>query len=141
MREEFDRLVKQWELSINQFSAIRDIKTKEFNDLVAYCNKDVESVKNCIEYIKEILMEEPSELVEILPYMIRLAPDKIYYSLTDYCNFWLNVLNNTKDVDYYKEWREYNKYMEENYIPWNPFKEDDPNINFKDYKNGKRNNT
>jgi hypothetical protein len=29
--------------------------------------------------------------------------------------------------------------MKNNYISWNPFKEEDPNITFEDYKQGKRN--
>ena len=59
------------------------------------------------------------------------------------CNVWLNILNNSikndKLKDYYKDWREWHEYLKENYISWNPFKEDDPNITFEEYKAGKRN--
>ena len=39
----------------------------------------------------------------------------------------------------YKDYDAYQEYMKDHYIAWNPFKEDDPNITFDEFKQGKRN--
>ena len=41
--------------------------------------------------------------------------------------------------DYYKDYNEYYKYLEKHYIHWNQFTENDQNVTFKEFKQGKRN--
>ena len=44
-------------------------------------------------------------------------------------------------VDYYKEYDAYKEHLDKHYIPWNPFRQDDPNVTFEEFKQGKRNKT
>jgi hypothetical protein len=46
-----------------------------------------------------------------------------------------------KMMDYYKEYDAYKKHLDKHYIPWNPFRQDDPNVTFEEFKQGKRNKT
>ena len=54
-----------------------------------------------------------------------------------------NRLENYKKGDrlpyIYKDYDAYQEYMKDNYIPWNLFKAEDPNITFDEFKQGKRN--
>ena len=40
---------------------------------------------------------------------------------------------------HYKDYDEFKEYQEKHYIPWNPFHEENPNITFEEFKQGKRN--
>lgn len=53
--------------------------------------------------------------------------------LWDECNLWLNHFKSTKNIDYYKKFKEYKKYLAENFKPFNPFTGKDPNITYEEY--------
>ena len=108
----------------------------------------LENVKEAVECIKEILLEEPNDVVLLLPDILgtNIEIDG-WMPLDSICNIWLNILNHDisddhekKELkDYYKDYREFKEYMKDNYIPWNPVHEEDPNITFEEFKQGKRN--
>lgn len=129
---------------------------------------DVQEWKNLVEWSKqntdkavdgviEVLRKEPSHVVKLCD---ELFPDLVkvegYVSLEFVCNMWLNLLiwrkrgeldnpdtnNFAKGLtNYYEDYDAYHEYMKDNYIPWNPFKEDDPNVTLEEFKRGKRNDT
>lgn len=104
----------------------------------------LENVKEAVECVKEILLEEPNDVVLLLPDILgtNIEIDG-WMPLDSICNIWLNILNhdnNQKELkDYYKDYREFKEYMKDNYIPWNPVHEEDPNITLEEFKQGKRN--
>lgn len=108
----------------------------------------LENVKEAVECIKEILLEEPNDVVLLLPDILgtNIEIDG-WMPLDAICNIWLNILNHDindnhekKELkDYYKDYREFKEYMKDNYIPWNPVHEEDPNITLEEFKQGKRN--
>lgn len=108
----------------------------------------LENVKEAVECIKEILLEEPNDVVLLLPDILgtNIEIDG-WMQLDSICNIWLNILNHDindnhekKELkDYYKDYREFKEYMKDNYIPWNPVHEEDPNITLEEFKQGKRN--
>ena len=113
-------------------------------------NKLIETYKinrgDALLYIREILMEGPNDIVNLLDDLFKEEFGFSYEgfcSLDEYCNLWLNVTDVEFDgkhiKDYYKDYNEYHEYLEKNYIPWNPFKENDPNVTFEEFKQGKRN--
>ena len=53
------------------------------------------------------------------------------------CNKWLNYFKGTENIDYYKEFKTFKKYLHNNYKGWNPFKEEDPNPSYEDFVNNK----
>lgn len=53
------------------------------------------------------------------------------------CNKWLNYFKGTENIDYYKDFKAYKKYLHNNYKGWNPFKEEDPNPSYEDFVNNK----
>lgn len=75
------------------------------------------------------------------------AAKPYYEELKKWCNFWVLILENRLEnykkggiLPYiYKDYDEYQEYMKDHYIAWNPFKEEDPNITFDEFKQGKRN--
>ncbi len=103
------------------------------------------------ESVLEQLKEEPNWSVELLDDIFGKelgVKTEGYVGLKDWCNFWVlileNKLENYKKGDVllpyvYKEYDEYKKYMKTHYIPWNPFKENDPNVSLEEFKQGKRN--
>jgi hypothetical protein len=119
----------------------------EFNAHLSWFSEINPAYKELIDHIKNnklkslleirnMLMREPHLIVYAL---MDVYPDAIetdgFIPLKTLCNVWLNILNNTDDVYYYKDYDKYQEYMNENYIPWNPFHEDDPNPTFEDFKN------
>lgn len=108
----------------------------------------LENVKEAVECIKEILLEEPNDVVLLLSDILgtNIEIDG-WMPLDSICNIWLNILNHDindnhdqKELkDYYKDYREFKEYMKDNYISWNPVHEEDPNITFEEFKQGKRN--
>lgn len=100
-----------------------------------------------LQYIREALMETPNYIVKLLDdfYKEEFRFDyEVSCTLDEYCNLWLNITDAEFDgkhiKDYYKDWKAWHKYLDKNYIPWNPFKENDPNVTFQEFKQGKRNN-
>ena len=108
----------------------------------------LENVKEAVECIKEILLEEPNDVVLLLPDILgtNIEIDG-WMPLDAICNIWLNILNHDindnhekKELkDYYKDYREFHEYMKDHYIPWNPVHEENPNITLEEFKQGKRN--
>lgn len=146
-KKEFLELYNKWR-STFMFSAhgSGDPAAKEsYNKLREYCEKNR---GDALQHIREILMEEPNDIVRLLDDVYKEEFRFNYEGfcpLDTYCNLWLNVTDAEFDgkhiKDYYKDWREFHSYMEDNYISWNPFKENDPNVTFEEFKQGKRNET
>lgn len=61
----------------------------------------------------------------------KLPLDEDYY--WDECNLWLNHFKSTKNIDYYKDFKAYKKYLTENFKPYNPFNEKDPNLTYEEF--------
>ena len=99
-----------------------------------------------LQYIRELLLEEPNDIVRILD---DLYKDRFEFSIDGYCpldmycNLWLNITNaefdNEHIVDYYKDYNEWQNYLKDHYIPWDPRIESDPNVTLGEFKQGKRN--
>ena len=47
--------------------------------------------------------------------------------------------NGHSNVNYYKDYDEWSNYLKNNYIPWDPRIEEDPNVTLEEFKLGKRN--
>lgn len=150
MNKEFKELYDKWN-EATMFLSYRDLEQEQgFIDLV---NWSKENKEEAVDSIEEILKNEPDFVVYVLDelYDHPLATEG-YVSIEQYCNVWLNILdyykNGEKDLskvnfskDNYKDYKAYMEYMDDNYIPWNPFTGDgDPNVTFEEYKMGKRNN-
>ena len=144
-KQEFLDLYNKWYSSF-MFSAqgsIDSVAKESYNKLIDLCKINR---GDALQYIREILMEGPNDIVNLLDDLFkeefRFDIDGCV-SLDEYCNLWLNVTDAEFDgkhiKDYYKDWKEWHKYLEENYISWNPFKENDPNVTFGEFKQGKRN--
>ena len=149
MDKEFEELYNKWN-SETGFLSHRDFLNEP--GFVALLEWSREHKKEAVESIREILMGEPSFVVHILDELFdHPLTCEGYIPLDYYCNGWLALLDfydsGEKDTgsfsmtkDYYKDWREYQEYMKHNYIAWNPFKENDPNVTLEEFKSGKRNN-
>jgi len=147
MKEEFLNLYNKWHSSF-VFSAIgpADPAAKEhYVKLKEWCENHKEEA---LQYIREILLQGPDNIVRLLDDIYKedyYVEADGYWPLDEYCNFWLNITDPDFDhkvvIDYYEDWKAYQNYLKENYIPWNPYKQEDPNITFEEFKNGKRNNT
>ena len=144
-KQEFLDLYNKWHSSF-VFSALgsADPKAKgSYEQLKEWCNNN----RNvALSYIREILMEEPNDIVYLLNDLYKEEFGFNYGGfcpLDKYCNLWLNVTDPEFDgkhiKDYYKDFNEFRDYMKDNYIAWNPFKENDPNVTFEEFKQGKRN--
>ena len=140
--EEFIELYNKWHSSY-MFSAFgsADPRAKvHYYNLIEWCKKHHDAA---LQYIKEILLKEPNDVVRIL--------DNIYkeeynfsiegcYQFDEYCNLWLNALHNNNVIkDYYEDYKKWKEYLGENYISWNPILENDPNVTLEEFKQGKRN--
>ena len=144
-KQEFLELYNKWHSSFI-FSAhgSADPAAKEhYNKLKEWCENNR---SNALQYIREILMEEPNDIVYLLADLFNEEFGFTYEgfcSLVEYCNLWLIVTDTEFDnkhiKDYYKDWKAWHEYLKENYISWNPLKEQDPNVTFEEFKQGKRN--
>lgn len=137
MNKEFEKFYREWENNTMFLSG------------GLHCN---EWRKNLSEWSKSHPQEAKGGIIEILEqgpgHIVRLCSElwgeldaNGYLPLDAYCNIWLNILKGENDFfkDNYKDWHDYQKYMTEHYIAWNPFKECDPNVTFEEFKKGKRN--
>lgn len=144
-KQEFLDLYNKWHSKF-MFSAhgFADPAAKEsYNKLREACEINR---GDALLYIREILMEGPDDIVNLLDDLFKEEFGFSYEGfcpLDVYCNLWLNVTDAEFDgkhiKDYYKDWKAWHKYLKENYIPWNPFKEQDPNVTLEEFKQGKRN--
>ena len=55
------------------------------------------------------------------------------FNSSDECNLWLNHFKSTKDIDYYKDYKEYKRYLNLNFKQFNPFTGKDPNPTYEEY--------
>lgn len=144
-KNEFLRLYNKWYHSYI-FSAFgpNDPNAREhYLKLREWC---ANNKGDALLYIRELLLEEPSDIVLILDDLYKnefgFNVDG-YCPLDTYCNLWLNVTNaefdNKHIIDYYEDYNKWHDYLKDNYIPWNPFKEQDPNVTLEEFKQGKRN--
>lgn len=148
MNKEFKELYDKWYENTCLLSYIDLEHEPYFIELVNWSKKNKQEAVNSII---EILKKEPDFVVYVLDELFdHPLTTEGYVSIEQYCNMWLNLIeyynNGEKDLsnvdlnkDNYKDYQEYMKYMKDNYISWNPFKEDDPNITLEEYKQGKRN--
>lgn len=149
MNKEFKDLYDKWN-EATMFLSCRDFQNEP--GFIALVEWSKEHKKEAVESIAEMLKEEPSFVVYILDELFdHPLIYEGYIPLDQYCNAWIALIEfynsgetDTKAFsitkDYYKDWREYQEYMKDNYISWNPFKENDPNVTLDEFKMGKRNN-
>ena len=147
-QKEFNELYMKWYSSymFSAFGGTNPASKEYYDNLKEWCK---ENKKESLQYIKEMLEYEPSDIVMVLQ---DLYADKLgikiegFMPLQAICNLWLNILNKEKGLskgkikDYYKSYDKYKAYIDKNYIPWRPNLEDDPNITREEFENGKRNN-
>ncbi len=76
-----------------------------------------------------ILQDDFSKLYENKKDKLPLDDDYLW----DECNLWLNYFKSTKNIDYYKKFKEYKKYITENFKLFNPFTDKDPNLTYEEY--------
>lgn len=146
MRKEIEKLYNDWYWSyaISAFLSKDIVNNDYFWKLVDYCK---EHKGEALKFIEEKLDNGYSHICMVMPYItidenmideyFETIGDKL--TLEQSCNTWLNYLKNTEGVDYYIEYRCYEKYLNDNYIVWDPRIEDDPNITFQEFKKGLRN--
>lgn len=131
MNSEFKNLYDAWR-SATMFKSTGQFQDSTWKNLMDWCRANRgEAFKS----IKEILLEGPGWIVQALD---ELSPGMIkadgYIPLDTYCNLWLIILNGGENIDYYEDWKAWQKWLENNYKPWNPFKEDDPNPSLEEWK-------
>ena len=149
MNKEFKELYDKWYEETFLLS-YRDLKHEQgFIDLV---NWSKDNKEEAVDSIVEMLKEAPDFVVYVLDELFgHPLTAEGYVPIEQYCNVWLNMIEYYRDgekdltkvdlnKDNYKDYREYMKYMDDNFISWNPTKEDDPNVTLEEYKLGKRNN-
>ena len=144
-KQEFLELYNKWHSSF-RFSAhgSADPAAKEhYNKLKEWCENNR---GDALLYIREILMKGPDDIVNLLDDLFKEEFGFNYEGfcpLVEYCNLWLNVTDAEFDgkhiKDYYKDWKAWHKYLDKNYIPWNPVHEENPNVTLEEFKQGKRN--
>lgn len=145
--KEFENLYTKWinSFGLSAFGCGDPAAQEPYIQLRDWCKNNK---KESLQYIKEILEEEPNDIVMVLQ---ELYADELgikiegYMPLDVICNLWLNVLNKNEGLlkgelyDYYKDYREWKDYLDKNYIPWNSFHQENPNVTLEEFKQGKRN--
>lgn len=143
--EEIDKLFSAWYRAM-MFDSTGRLGHQERNELVSYANEHQEDLKAWalreLEepkfenlWIPEILDASLSDNLPVpskksLIEIVSLNTDDLYMIR---CNSWLNHLKGTSGINYYKDYQEYHNYLQKNYIPWSPNKEDDPNPSYKEF--------
>lgn len=148
MNKEFEKLYTDW-YKATCFMSHSLFDVTEWKQLVDWSKEHKEEA---VDGLIEILEQEPDWVVQLCD---ELFTDTVKYDgfvpLDFNCRLWLTLLKKYKkgesfngtDIydcpDPYKVYDEYHEYLKENYIPWNPFHEEDPNITLEEFKQGKRN--
>lgn len=133
MNNKFLELWKEWHNAIDFLSIDLGPDEPHWQRLVEW---SLENKDEATESIKEILLEEPDGVVRILETLYgKRYTGEHHISLDTYCSVWLSELTG-ETKDYYKDWRGWQEYLKNNYIPWNPLKEDDPNPTLEEWKKG-----
>lgn len=143
--EEIDKLFSTWYRAI-MFDSTGRLGHQERDELVSYAKehqedlkawalKELEEPKFENLWIPEILDASLSDNLPVpskknLVEIVSLNTDDLYMIR---CNSWLNHLKGTSGINYYKDYQEYHNYLQKNYIPWSPNKEDDPNPSYKEF--------
>lgn len=143
--EEIDKLFSTWYRAII-FDSTGRLGHQEQDELVSYAKehqedlkawalKELEEPKFENLWIPEILDASLSDNLPVpskksLVEIVSLNTDDLYMIR---CNSWLNHLKGTSGINYYKDYQEYHNYLQKNYIPWSPNKEDDPNPSYKEF--------
>lgn len=143
--EEIDKLFSTWYRAI-MFDSTGRLGHQERDELVSYAKEHQEDLKAWalreLEepkfenlWIPEILDASLSDNLPVpskksLVEIVSLNTDDLYMIR---CNSWLNHLKGTSGINYYKDYQEYHNYLQKNYIPWSPNKEDDPNPSYKEF--------
>lgn len=118
MKEEFLELFNKWHSSY-MFSSrgSADPRAKEhYKKLKTWCEKHH---NEALEYIKELLLEDPCDIVRILDDVYQKKYGyyiKGFCPLDVYCNWWLNIImgthkNGHSNVNYYKDYDEWSNYL------------------------------
>ena len=145
MNNEFLELYKNWYHSYIFDSTGRySMMNAKLVELEMWCNKNKDEA---IKSIIIMLEDEPNNVIILLPELTGVTPQWLKESsiglcmpLDEMCNWWLNYLKGTKNVNYYKDWKEWKNYLDKNYMSWRPNLENDPNVTKREFKEGKRNN-
>ena len=144
MNKEFLELYKNWYYSYIFDSTGRcSMVNDKLVELEMWCkkNKD-EAIKSIIIMLEDehdnIIILLP-ELTGVRPKWLNEATIGLHMTLEEMSNWWLNYLKKTKNVNYYKDWKEWKKYLDKHYMSWRPNLENDPNVTQKEFKEGKRN--
>ena len=144
MNKEFLELYKKWYYSYIFQSVGPNLINDKLIELEVWCKKNKEEAIKCII---QILEDEPDNIIILLPELTGVTPKwlkepqfGLYMQLDEMSNWWLNYLKKTKNKNYYKDYNNWKKYLDKNYMSWRPNIENDPNVTQKEFKEGKRNN-
>jgi len=146
MDAKFEELYNKWHTD-TMFLSVGNFNHETWFTLVDWSKAHT---KEAIEGVRELIGDEPNQIVHLLDEIIENPPiAEGYVPLDKWCNVWIAIIDSSKEGktdiklnkvdDNYKDYKAYQKYMDKNYIPWNPFHEDDPNITLEEFKQGKRN--
>lgn len=146
MNADFEKLFKDWYTN-TAFLSVGNFNNEWWYNLVSWSK---EHIKEAIEGVREIIADEPDSVVYLLDEIIENPPKaEGYVPLDVWCNLWIAIIDASKNgnemicpneiKDNYEDSRAYHDYLKDHYIPWNCFKEDDPNITLEEFKQGKRN--
>lgn len=143
--EEIDKLFSAWYRTM-MFDSTGRLGHQERDELVSYAKEHQEDLKAwALRELEEPKFENlripeilDASLSDNLPVpskkklieIVSLNTDDLYMIR---CNSWLNHLKGTSGINYYKDYQEYHNYLQKNYIPWSPNKEDDPNPSYKEF--------
>lgn len=143
--EEIDKLFSTWYTAI-MFDSTGRLGHREWDELVLYAKEHQEDFKDwALRELEDPKFENfhipdilDAVLPEALPVPSKKDPIEFVFLNTDdlymiRCNSWLNYLNGTSGINYYKDYQEYHNYLQKNYIPWSPNKEDNPNPSYKEF--------
>ena len=149
MNKEFEALYKEWR-SNTMFLSTGNFDNEWWSRLVKWSK---EHTKDAIEGVRELIADEPDHVVHLLDEIIENGPKaEGYVPLDAWCNLWIAIIDASKNnegkerlvfpddiKDNYEDSRAYHEYLKTHYRPWNPFREDDPNITLEEFRQGKRN--
>lgn len=146
MNIEFEKLYNDWYANTS-FLSVGNFNHESWFNLVDWSKKHI---KEAIEGVRELIADEPNQVIHLLDEIIENAPKAVgFVPLDAWCNLWIAIIDASEegntDVDFsevkdnYEDSRAYHDYLKDHYIPWNCFKEDDPNITLEEFRQGKRN--